>query len=206
VIYVARHGETDWNRDGRYQGRQESSLTALGSAQSRALAGAFAQRAITRVISSPLARCVDTARPLAQALRLPVETDARLLEIAHGDWEGRLRGDIQREDPQTWHDWKNAPERVRFSGGESVDEVLERWRGFARELDGNDETVVVTHDVIVRLAIVDATGRGLAQLWEPRVVNAGYAVFVPGTPWRLVEECADAHLEGIGADPASQAL
>jgi broad specificity phosphatase PhoE len=95
---------------------------------------------------------------------------------------------------------------VHFRGGESVSDVLERWRGFARQLTGNDEAVVVTHDVVVRLAILDATGRGPARLWEPRVVNAGFAVFSGGTPWRLVDECEDDHLRGIDTDPASQAL
>lgn len=206
MIYVARHGETDWNRAGRYQGRRESSLTEVGRAQAEALARALETSGIRRIAASPLQRCVRTAQPLAALLGIAVETDERLVEIAHGDWEGRLRSDIQREDPQTWHAWKEDPERVRFRGGESVADVLGRWRGFAAELAGNEETVIVTHDVVVRLAILDATDRGPAQLWEPRVVNAGYARFERDPRWRLLEECVDAHLRGVRTDPASQAL
>lgn len=203
MIAVARHGETDWNREGRYQGRRESALTDTGRAQARALASAFERANVRRVVASPLARCVETARPLAHARGIALETDPRLLEIAHGDWEGRLRAQIEAEDPQLWYDWRHHPERVRFRGGESLDEVLARWRSFAAEL--RDDTVVVTHDVVVRLAILDATGRGPAQLWEPRVINGAYAAFET-PPWRLVSECVDDHLRGLEVDPASQAL
>ena len=123
MIYVARHGETDWNREGRYQGQRESQLTGTGIAQARALAGALAQRGITRVITSPLARCVETAGPLAQRLGIPFETDPDLIEIAHGTWEGRLRASIEREDPQAMRTWREHPEQVQFEGGESLAQV-----------------------------------------------------------------------------------
>ncbi|HKE36237.1 MAG TPA: histidine phosphatase family protein, partial [Candidatus Baltobacteraceae bacterium] len=92
-LYVARHGETDWNYEGRYQGQRESTLTELGRRQAEALAGALADSGARRILSSPLRRCVDTARPLAERLGISVETDDRLLEIAHGNWEGRLRAE-----------------------------------------------------------------------------------------------------------------
>lgn len=206
MIYVARHGETQWNREGRYQGRLESSLTDTGRAQAEALARALRDKPVTRVVASPLLRCTQTAAPLAAALGVTLETDSRLLEIAHGDWEGRLRSEIQRDDAALWEQWRAHPETVRFRGGESLADVLARWRGFTEQFSGNDEAVVVTHDVVVRLAILDATGRGPAQLWEPRVVNAAYAVFRAGAPWRLEEPCVDDHLTGVAVDPASQAL
>ena len=99
MIYVARHGETDWNREGRYQGQRESQLTETGIAQADALADALSRKGVTRVIASPLARCVETARPLAQRLGIAVETDRDLIEIAHGTWEGRLRSAIERDEP-----------------------------------------------------------------------------------------------------------
>ena len=204
MIYVARHGETDWNREGRYQGQRESRLTDIGAAQARALAHALAQREIRRVVASPLARCVETARPLAAALGLSVETDRDLIEIAHGNWEGRLRASIEREDPQAMRAWREHPERVHFEGGESLAQVDARWRSFMQRTEGG--VAVVTHDVIVRLAILAATGAPLSRLWEPRVVNGGYAVFRGGDPWELVEACATDHLDGLRVDTASQAL
>jgi phosphoserine phosphatase len=204
-VFVARHGETDWNREGRYQGRRESSLTDVGRAQARALSDALRSAAIERVIASPLARCVETARPICESHGLQLEIDDRLIEIAHGDWEGRLRTQIEAEDPLLWQQWRLHPERVRFRGGESLDDVLARWRTFMDDVCGDIATVVVTHDVVVRLAILDASGRGAAKLWEPRVLNGGFAIFETD-PWQLSAECVSSHLQGVEVDPASQAL
>jgi probable phosphoglycerate mutase len=206
-VYVARHGETDWNREGRYQGRRESTLTETGLRQAAALGEALAGKPIGRIVSSPLRRCIGSAWPLAQRARIAVEIQPRLVEISHGDWEGRLRGDIAREDAKTFDLWQSHPESVKFAGGESLTDVLRRWRAFAATVSGKDEVVLVTHDVLVRLAILDATGRGLDAFWEPRVVNGGYAHFeVDDGAWRLVDECVDAHLEGLLVDTSGQAL
>jgi probable phosphoglycerate mutase len=206
MIYVARHGETDWNREGRYQGQRESQLTDLGIAQAGFLAAGLAKEApIRRVIASPLARCVETARPIAEIFGVSIETDPDLIEIAHGTWEGRLRTEIERDDPEMMRAWRETPNVVRFEGGESLADVDRRWRAFLHRLGDADRTVIVTHDVIVRLAILAATGRGLAQLWEPRVVNAGYARFRGGGSWELLDECVDAHLP-FAIDTAAQAL
>ncbi len=206
MIYVARHGETDWNREGRYQGQRESKLTETGVAQARALASALCEQNITRVVSSPLARCTQTARPLAEALGLTLETDRDLIEIAHGTWEGRLRASIEREDPRAMRTWREHPEQAHFEGGESLAQVDARWRAFMQRNRDADGIAIVTHDVIVRLAILDASGAPLSQLWKPRVVNGGYAVLHGGASWELVEECVAGHLDGLIVDTASQAL
>jgi phosphoserine phosphatase len=208
IAYVARHGETDWNREGRYQGQLESTLTQLGRSQAAALASALAGSGAQRVISSPLARCVQTASPVAAALGVDVETDARLLEIAHGTWEGRLRAEIERADAGRMRAWLHEPASVRFEGGESLDDVAARWLGFTSSLRGKTEhVVIVTHDVLVRIAVLLASGRPLTSLWEPRVQNGGYASLSVGLQrWELIDECHDEHLEGIRADTARQAL
>ena len=207
IVRVARHGETIWNASGRYQGRRESTLSPLGIAQAHALALALVGMQLRRIISSPLARCRATAQPLASALGLCVQEDPLLLEIAHGTWEGRYRDEIARNDTDRFYDWKNRPERVRFVGGESVIDVLERWKRFAASYDQPGEALVVTHDVVVRLAILEATGGTAADLWKPRVVNAGFAEFrVAGGRWALQTECVDQHLAGVAANPDAQAL
>ncbi|HUA09731.1 MAG TPA: histidine phosphatase family protein [Candidatus Acidoferrales bacterium] len=206
MIFVARHGETDWNREGRYQGQRESQLTQMGRAQAEALAGALAGERIVRVISSPLQRCVATAIPIAQNLNVPLETDRDLIEIAHGTWEGRLREDIEREEPAAMRTWREHPERVRFEGGESLAQVDERWRAFVERLRGTGGVAIVTHDVVVRLAILMASQQPLARLWEPRVLNGGYAVFRNGARWALERECVSEHLAGLVVDTAAQAL
>lgn len=192
---------------GRYQGRRDADLSPLGRVQSQSLAAALHGAGIERIVTSPLQRAVLTARPLAELLGVTPELDAAAIEIAHGTWEGRYREEIAENDPERYHLWRERPELVAFEFGETVLEVLERWRRFAARFDAGRDALIVTHDVVVRLAILDSTGRGAAQLWQPRVVNAGYAEFrVEGERWELLRECVDGHLAGCTADLPGQAL
>jgi phosphoserine phosphatase len=207
AVYVVRHAESEANREGRYQGRRDSPLSALGRRQAIVLAEALAGSRAARVISSPLQRCVETARPVAERLGVALEQDARLIEIAHGTWEGRLRAAVEREDAARMSAWRTAPQAVKFDGGESLADVDERWHSFGASLANGGDAVVVTHDVLVRLAILAATGRPLARLWVPQAENGAYAIFeIKGARWRLVRECCRAHLTGLRADIGRQAL
>jgi broad specificity phosphatase PhoE len=206
-VYVARHGETTWNVAGRYQGRRESALTALGMQQAFALAAAMDAAEVQRVISSPLLRCTATARPTADRLNLHVQTDDRLIEIAHGTWEGRLRDEIAANDPLRYRAWREDPGNVAFEGGETPAQVLDRWRDFAGALQPQGPTLVVTHDAVVRVALLFATGRGFDAFWDAQVENGAYATFeVDAGRWTLVEESAAGHLDGIRAATDAQAL
>jgi probable phosphoglycerate mutase len=207
LVRIARHGESTWNRLGRYQGRRDADLSPLGRVQSFALAGALQGVHIARIVASPLQRCVLTALPLAEAIGVAIETDPRLIEIAHGTWEGRYRDEIAANDPERYRQWRQVPQEVAFEFGETLAEVANRWKAFVESFDASSDTLVVTHDVVVRLAILERTGRSPAALWAPRVVNGGYAEFrSAGARWELLRECVDDHLAGRAADPGSQAL
>jgi len=209
IVYVARHGETTWNLAGRYQGRRESGLTGLGMRQGMALAHAFTTQEprVQRIIASPLVRCAATAHFVAERLNLPLETDVRLIEIAHGTWEGRLRDEIAANDPATFRAWKERPAQVVFEGGETVADVRDRWRDFAATLATDVPTLVVTHDAVVRIALLEAACRPLDDLWNVAVENAAYAIFsVDDGTWTITDACVNAHLAGLRADTEAQAL
>ncbi len=214
TIWIARHGETTWNLAGRYQGRMESALSARGVRQGFALAEDFARKlgageAIpTRIVSSPLLRCHATARFTASRLGLPIEADDRLIEIAHGTWDGRYRDELAANDPARYRMWREDPVHASFDGGETLAGVLARWRSFARDLATRDEdTLVLTHDAVVRCALVDMHDRSLDDFWMMRVENAAYAR-VERVAGRLVviDECVNAHLGAMRADVTTQAL
>jgi probable phosphoglycerate mutase len=206
-VYVARHGETTWNLAGRYQGRLESELSPLGARQALALADAMARVKVGRVVSSRLRRCTATAQPAADRLHLRVETDDRLIEIAHGTWEGRLRDELAANDPARYRAWRADPAHVQFENGESIADVLARWRDFAASFAPDAPALVVTHDAVVRVALVDATSRGLEHFWTTRVENGAYAVFdVHDARWTLVDECVSDHLGALRASTERQAL
>jgi len=206
-VYVARHGETTWNLAGRYQGRRESALTPLGMRQAFALAGAMEEAAVERVVSSPLLRCTATAQPAAERAGVSVETDDRLIEIAHGTWEGRLRDEIAANDPVRYRAWREDPAHVQFDGGESIADVLQRWRDFAAAFRPGVPALLVTHDAVVRAALVDVSGNDLNAFWSWKVENGAYAILDVGDGrWTIVEERANAHLAGLRAPTEGQAL
>jgi broad specificity phosphatase PhoE len=208
-VYVARHGETTWNLAGRYQGRRESALTALGVRQGFALAEAFAhiEPRVERIIASPLLRCQATARFVADRLNVTLEIDDHLLEIAHGNWEGRLRDEIAANDPERFESWRERPSSVNFDGGESLVHVQSRWRDFVAAFNAEVPSLIVTHDAIVRVALLNALGRPLDDLWAMHVENAAYAEFdVANDSWTLIDENVTAHLAGLRATTEAQAL
>jgi broad specificity phosphatase PhoE len=214
MIWLARHGETTWNLAGRYQGRMESALSALGMQQALALADAFFERvkrgeaAPERIVSSPMLRCAATALVSADRLGVALETDDRLIEIAHGTWDGRYRDDLAREDPERYRAWRGDPANVIFEGGESLVDVRARWRSFAEDLARETRhTLVVTHDAVIRCALVDLLGKSLDDFWDVRVENAAFAILATdGSQLTLIEECVTSHLAGARADAAAQAL
>ena len=199
---------------GRYQGRLESALSALGVRQGFALANAFGDRlergepVPARIISSPLLRCAATARFTADRLGVPLETDERLIEIGHGTWEGRYRDDLAREEPELYAAWRSDPASVSFDGGESLADVLARWQSFAHDLARESrDTLVVTHDAVVRVALLDLRGLSLDDFWDVAVENAAYAeIENDGGSLILREECVTSHLASARADAAEQAL
>jgi len=208
IVLVARHGETTWNKEGRYQGRQQSPLSELGVRQAQALANAIVEEKprIERVVSSPLIRCSQTAQYSADRLGLQVEIDDRLIEIGHGDWEKRLRDEIMTSEPQNWYLWKNEPSKITFSSGDSMQKVAERWKSFTSTTP-TVPSLVVTHDAVVRSAIVLAQGLTIDDMWKIPMENAAYAKFdATAAGWKLLEPCVNAHLHGLRADIARQAL
>jgi len=208
-IYIARHAETTWNLAGRYQGRRESALSALGIQQGFALADALAQAEPppARIIASPMQRTRTTAAFVADRLNLPLETDDALIEIAHGTWEGRLRDEIAANDPARYATWRERPAEVAFEEGESLRDVAARWQRFRALLRADAPTLLVTHDAIVRVALLDIEQRSLEEFWSTRVENAAYAVAdVEGERWTLVEESVSLHLSDGRAAIESQAL
>jgi len=156
VIYLCRHGETEFNRERRLQGRMESTLTSLGERQAAAMADRLHDLLATdpstdwRIVSSPLGRARATAGIIGARLGLPIVIDDRLVEISVGAWEGRLASDLMQEAPDliSQPDWLfQAP------GGERYDDLMARvgqWLAEQGEEAGR-RLIVVSHGVAGRL-------------------------------------------------------
>ncbi len=125
-LLLVRHGETDWNVEGRWQGSSEVPLNSAGREQAARIAEELALRPVDALYSSPLGRSMDTARSIGQRLRLEVRADDRLKEISLGQWEGMLSTRIAEEYPDLHRQWCLDPRPVRPPGGETLREVHDR--------------------------------------------------------------------------------
>lgn len=174
-VLLARHGETPWNAEGRYQGQRDIALSPVGEAQARALGERLAGVDITRAVASPLSRARRTAElALGEARAATLVFDPGLQEIGHGDWEGLLAAEIRERDPVRLKAWRDAPQTVQMpgAGGETIVDVLDRaWPAFARACAGlgdDDTLLVVAHDAVNRVLLCRILGLPLSRLWSFR--------------------------------------
>jgi len=161
LIYLCRHSQTEYNREGRMQGRLDSVLTDFGRAQAGAMAallhGLIPDSAPWRIAASPQVRAKATAGIIGERLRLPVTLDDRLMEISVGAWEGHLIDDLRRRHPDDFadRDW-----HFRAPNGETYDQVYARASGWLADQDPARPTIVVSHGVTGRLIRAAYLGLG----------------------------------------------
>lgn len=157
TLYLVRHGETNWNRERRYQGQRDIPLNAHGHAQAtrngEALARAIGDPSTVRFIASPLTRAIETMQRIRTALGLSAdgfEIDARLKELHYGHWEGVLQKELATSDPEGVAAKARDPFSWRPRGGESYADLQQRITDWLATLSG--PTVAVTHGGVSRVA------------------------------------------------------
>jgi phosphoserine phosphatase len=170
-VLVVRHGETPWNREGRYQGRTDIALSDEGRAQVARLGARLAGVTISRAIASPLGRAKATAEAIV-GNRL--ELDAGLLEISHGAWEGQLANDVERAHAEMFGVWRTAPGRDAPAGpgAETLGDVEARaWpvlEAAFNRLRSDDTLLITAHDAVNRVLLCRIIGLPLERVWSFR--------------------------------------
>ena len=165
MLIVVRHGRTEANARGLLLGRADPSLDAVGREQAMAVARALPGAA--RVVSSPLARCRETAA----AFGLPVDIDDRWIELDYGEWDGRPVSEVPAA---TWQAWRADPDFAP-PGGESLSALGHRVSESADDLATGaieNDTVVVTHVSPVKAAVAWALGADDEVAWRTFVSQA----------------------------------
>ncbi|MDX6715005.1 MAG: 2,3-bisphosphoglycerate-dependent phosphoglycerate mutase [Baekduia sp.] len=154
MIALARHGETDYNAQRRFQGHLAVPLNERGREQAHELAQVAAQREWAALICSPLARARETADIVAAAIgHQPVE-DARFSETDCGDWTDRTFDDVERDEPELFAAYVRADPAFAFPGGESfAHQQLRVLEGIDAARLGPRPALVVTHRGSIRLAL-----------------------------------------------------
>jgi broad specificity phosphatase PhoE len=173
AVYLARHGETEANAEGRVQGWLDPPLNDRGRAQARQLAAEAQPVGLRALYTSQLRRARETADIVAESVGIAPRVDDRFAESRRGDWEGRLLREIERDDPEGWEAWQHAGEDFRFPGGESLREHADRVEaGLAEVAAGPLPALVVCHGGTIRCALATRGPAGLSGFGSIAVPNA----------------------------------
>jgi broad specificity phosphatase PhoE len=201
-IILVRHGQTDWNLQGRCQGSTDLDLNSSGFEQAEALGRRLRQEKIHAIYSSRLRRALQTADRIRQYHRIDVIADQDLRELDHGHLEGLTFVEVREKYPDFIGRWRREPASLTVPGGESLAEVDRRtWRAMQRISRGHssETVVVVTHNFPILALLCRITETPLDQYRAFHVDPCGLTRigFAEHQGWRLLS--ADAHTGAPGS-------
>ncbi len=212
-LYLIRHGETDWNREGRAQGRQDVPLNGMGAAQASALADRFRGESVAAIYSSPSRRALATADAIAGPHSIKVETREDLLEMDLGELDGVKLGEMRDRFPDFFAHWMSDAGTARFPDGETLEETQARTWGTVMRLVQDhapeEPILLVSHAFATYSILCRALGMPLSNYGRLRQDPAAVSALAwrrrPGSDpsegnFVLLASNQTHHLDGV-ADP-----
>jgi phosphoserine phosphatase len=171
-LILTRHGHVEGIDPPRFRGRTELPLTEIGKAQAKALARRIAESWKPIIVyTSPMMRCVETGRAIAEACGSKIETLQDLNDLDYGAWQWRSYEDARVSDPTAFAAWISTPHLVRFPSGESLQDIVTRSANalrlvLERHPLGDDCVVMVGHDTINRALLLQLIDQPLSAYWR----------------------------------------
>ncbi|MEM6613529.1 MAG: histidine phosphatase family protein [Cyanobacteria bacterium P01_C01_bin.72] len=183
-LLLVRHGETDWNKESRFQGIRDIPLNDNGRSQGRKASVFLQDVALDFAVSSSMQRPKETAEIiLEQHPGVELSTTSELIEICHGLWEGMLETEIEAEYCELLQQWKDKPETVQMPEGENLQQVWDRgvaaWNKIVAEYSNQDTPptgLVVAHDAINKVIICYLLGLKPDNFWNIKQGNCAVSV------------------------------
>ena len=208
-LILLRHGETEWNRELRFQGQVDVPLNATGHAQAQRLAQRLAGEPIDHLVSSDLSRARQTADPFARQVQasrgIGLDVDAALREQAFGRIDGMRVEDIKRDHADVWAGWTQFQSDYGVPDGESTRQFHTRVMAALWQLVASHPgrtLAVVTHGGVLDMVFRTARGLGLEGPRQSAIPNAGISrVRMQDGVVELLQWADTAHLEGMPAQP-----
>lgn len=178
-LLLVRHGETDWNKAGKFQGQIDVPLNDNGREQSRRAAEFLKDVKLDFAISSSMLRPKETAEIILKYHSgLQLELRDELREISHGLWEGKFESEIEQSYPGLLEEWKTSPETVQMPEGENLQHVWTRaiasWREIVQSVSGTG--IVVAHDAINKAILCHLFGLEPEHFWKFKQGNGAVSV------------------------------
>lgn len=173
-IIIIRHGETEWNKTGRFQGHSDVPLSEEGRAQAEALGKNLVVDHVDAIYASDLTRAMETAAPLAERFGLPVIPDPQLRELNFGAWEGRNFNDVNAENPDAMKNFYNDPEQANIPDSENFTDFQRRVAGRVREITAQERgkrIVIVSHGASIRILLADLLSMPIRSIWHLSQLN-----------------------------------
>jgi broad specificity phosphatase PhoE len=161
-FFLVRHGETEWNKLGRFQGHTDISLNERGLSQARETAKASSEWGLCAIYSSPLIRTAQVAEEIAKVTAMPVSKQPGLKELSLGDLEGVTGEDMRNNWPEVFSAWRSNPEKVSMPNGESLVQLRERcWQAILdieQKHSADDSVTVISHNFAIRSIVGELLG------------------------------------------------
>ncbi|MEG4803466.1 histidine phosphatase family protein [Microcoleus sp. ARI1-B5] len=178
-LLLVRHGETDWNRAGKFQGQIDVPLNDNGREQARQAAEFLKDVKLDFAISSSMLRPKETAEIILKHHGdLQLELRDELREISHGLWEGKFESEIEASYPGLLEEWKTSPENVQMPEGENLEQVWTRaiaaWREIVKSVSGTG--IVVAHDAVNKALLCHLFGLEPEHFWKFKQGNGAVSV------------------------------
>ena len=160
-LYFVRHGETEWNKIGKFQGSADVSLNDIGKIQADLTAEYIKKFKFDKIYSSPLKRAFETASKIAEKQNIGIIKDERLKEMNFGDWEGLSFDCIEAKWPGRLKEMYYSPDKVNIPNGETFLQVQMRTKNFLNNLlenEGDKNYLIVSHGVTLRTIFCNLLG------------------------------------------------
>ncbi len=179
TIYLIRHGQTDWNKEGRFRGRADVPLNDYGHREAEALAKHLATVGANACYSSPLSRARETAEIIARPHSLEVSPDDGIIDVDYGEWQGVPEDEARKQHAEIYQRWRERPHHTKFPNGESLAMVRKRALASLETIraDNSDGVaLVVAHKAVTKVLMCAVLGLGNAAFWRIRQDNCAYNV------------------------------
>jgi glucosyl-3-phosphoglycerate phosphatase len=201
-LVLVRHGVTDWNREGRWQGRLDPPLSESGRHEASLVAARIVDDPDllpARILASTLSRATETAAAIGDALGIAVEPEPRLVEIGAGEWEGRTHAELEATDGERYHAWRTTP-GYGPPGGEPLTDAAARVQALLAEVEASSTwpVLLVSHGGILRYLARELLDLDAERAEALDIDNASVSAAVrtdDGT-WRLERWNDTLHLLG----------
>lgn len=169
-IYITRHGETQWNKEGRMQGWSNSHLSEQGILDAKRLGKRLKDVDLKCIYASPLGRAIETAELIRGDKDIPIIRCEGLKEINFGAWEGLTTSEIERRYPEQIHNFWNRPGLYKPVGGESYEQIIYRVSKVLAEIVATEwggDVLIVTHGVTKKAIYKIVKNLPLENFWGP---------------------------------------